>query len=195
MKQYLLMALWAILFAGASAQTWVSGSLSFYNTSHDLDSQGNSQSIISQKSLSTSLSPTVGYDFNERWALGVSLAFNYALSEGKSDNVEMFNNRSNMIYLSPFVRCYLAETEGLRFFVDGGVGFGRRHYFERDENDNVFKAYVTPGLSYAINPHFSLLGNFGGFSWIQSRSNGQANEKQWSFTLFDQISLGILFKL
>ena len=67
-----------------------------------------------------SIAPEVGYDFNQRWSVGVALGFEYLkVKDGDSYNV---------FTASPYARYKYYNKGILSLFLDGGVGFACGDY-------------------------------------------------------------------
>ena len=116
MKKIMMVLLAAVVCftaaGNASAQDkglWIGGKLGYW---HD--------KTKGVKTDSFSIAPEVGYDFNQRWSVGVALGFEYLkVKDGDSYNV---------FTASPYARYKYYNKGILSLFLDGGVGFACGDY-------------------------------------------------------------------
>lgn len=87
------------------------------------------------------IAPEVGYDFNNRWAVGTSIGF-IGL-----DDIFAFE-------VAPYARWKFYRTERLTLFLDGGFGAVLGEV-------EGFKAGFRPGMSVKLSNHFNFLTSFG----------------------------------
>jgi len=98
------------------------------------------------------ITPEVGYDFNNRWAIGASVGL------VGLDDIRVFE-------FAPYARWKFYRTGCLTLFLDGGIGavFG---------DMEGFKVGFQPGLSVKINKHFSFLTHIGFLGYCNEFYNG-----------------------
>ena len=117
---------------------YVGGSLGLWHN-HDADA------------TSFTLTLEVGYNLNDNWALGVTLA--YAHGEVNSACVNKFG-------LAPYARYSFYQNKVVRLFVDGGFGFSTSKVKHHDAV-NGFEIGVKPGIAIKLNKSFSLIAKCG----------------------------------
>ena len=101
MKKFAILLFVAMTALSVKAQVYVGGSVTWWH-SEDIDA-----TIFA-------LNPEVGYNLNEKWAVGGVLTFAHSkLDEGKY----------NAFGLAPYARYSYYENKVVRLFVDGGFGF------------------------------------------------------------------------
>lgn len=97
------------------------------------------------------LSPEVGYNFNEKVAIGGNLTFAHL----KEQDVKWSG-----FSLAPYLRYSYYENKIVRLFIDGGLGFSTKKIKGMD-GVNGFEIGFKPGIAVKLNQHFSLLAKCG----------------------------------
>ena len=141
MKKMIFMAMMAICAVSANAQVWIGGNLGY-----DFDKNNG------VKTHSLSISPEVGYNLSDKWAIAANLDYTYE----KTVNGFGVNNFT----INPYVRYTFAKAGMASFFVDGSIGGG----FEKVENldaEGVFGIGVQPGVALQISPKVCLVTKLG----------------------------------
>ena len=128
------------------------------------------------------LSPVVGYNFNEKWAVGGNLMFLHQEKEDIS---------SNGFALAPYARYSYYENKVVRLFIDGGLGFST-YKVEDSDNINGFEIGFRPGIAVKLNKHFSLLAKCGFLGYRDDYMYGE-NGYGFSFTSED-LSFGFHYE-
>lgn len=152
MKKILKIALVAIasftMVHGASAQDsgwWIGGKVGYW---HD--------KVNGVASNSFALAPEAGYDFNTRWSLAGTLGFDYA---------KVGDASANVFVVEPYARYKYFNKGNFTLFVDGGFGIAMG-------DADGFKVGFTPGVSFKISEHFSLLTTIGFLGYKNDYYNG-----------------------
>ena len=167
MKKLLLLA--SLLFASmtASAQFYYGGALGFSRNATD-------------NITTVTVAPEVGYTFSDKWAFGGVLDYDYTYNKGQYLNV---------FEISPYARytCASVASDKLKFFVDCGVGFGVQ---KAKFNDTGFVYHIgfKPGVSYALNDHYSLVAHLGQLGWegaTDKASAEYARKNKFTWNIFD----------
>lgn len=96
------------------------------------------------------IAPEVGYNLNEKWAVGVVLEYEHASEHDLSGNA---------FSIAPYARYSFYENKLVRLFADGGFGF--LTVKEEHLSMNGFEIGVTPGIAIKLNHHFSLVAKCG----------------------------------
>lgn len=101
MKKFVILLFVAMAALSAKAQVYVGGTVALWHND-DLDA------------TTFALNPEVGYNLNEKLAIGGVLTFAHSkLDEGKY----------NAFALAPYARYSYYENKVVRLFIDGGLGF------------------------------------------------------------------------
>jgi len=171
MKKILMIAVMAVAAVSANAQWYIGGSfgLNFTKATKDADSQ-----------TTLNIAPEVGYNINDKWAVGAQVGFgmannltNLTLTEG--------NLTGTSFTIAPYVRYTFAKTGIASFFADGYVGFSSTNFRDNvkyDKSGSVFSIGVRPGVSLKASDKVSLvaiLGNLGYTKYSDDVFRGGSN--------------------
>jgi hypothetical protein len=182
MKKAFILAAAAIVLAatGANAQDnkfWAGGSFGFSST--ELSSVASSSSL--------SILPEVGYNFSDRWAVGLQFGLNQAEIEN-----DITVNDFQTFSIAPFARYTFLRWKAFSVFANGGIAFSDLTGdtdFEDGVNEDAglttVGLFVNPGFSVRLSDRFSLTGSVNVFSAGYARSDlSPTNEtKTWSANL------------
>lgn len=102
---------------------------------------------------SFSITPDVGYNLSEKWAVGVELAYAHNGYDGDKLN-------SNAFALAPYARYSFYENKIVRLFLDMGFGFST-YKAKHADSVNGFEIGVKPGLAVKLNDNFSFITKVG----------------------------------
>lgn len=106
---------------------------------------------------SITIAPEVGYNFNEKWSLGVALDYTHEtlkITDSKKATINKFA-------IAPYVRYSYFEKGIVRLFLDGGFGIATVKYGDSKSNENGFNVGITPGLSIKLAEHFNFITKVG----------------------------------
>ncbi|MCD8236134.1 MAG: porin family protein [Prevotellaceae bacterium] len=157
MKKVLLTAIMGVFAMVSNAQVWVGGSLGFDYT--DVKDAGSVTSV--------SFAPEVGYNLNDKWAIGISIEEQYvnvSPEHGSSDN-------GNNFAIAPFARYTFANSGKVSFFVDGGVIFGSTEFntsngFQKfNDSESYWGIGIRPGVKIGLTDRLSLVTKLGYFGY------------------------------
>ena len=138
MKKIVILLFVAMVALSAKAQVYVGGTVSLWHND-DVDA------------TTFTLNPEVGYNLNEKWAVGGILTFSHSkLDEGKY----------NAFGLAPYARYSYYENKVVRLFIDGGLGFSTQKVKGADAV-NGFEIGFKPGIAIKLNDKFSVLAKCG----------------------------------
>lgn len=139
-KLFLLVVIvMAAISASAQEGVYLGGGISLWRN-NDVDK------------ASFSITPDVGYNLSEKWAVGVELAY--------AHNGNGYKVNSNAFALAPYARYSFYENKIVRLFLDMGFGFST--YKEKHVDAvNGFEIGVKPGLALKLNDHFSFITKVG----------------------------------
>ncbi len=139
MKKIVVLLFVVMAALSAKAQVYVGGSISFW---HDDDKF---------ETTTFSVSPEVGYNFNEKWAVGGTIGFGY----DKTDDV-----KTTVFAIAPYARFSYYENKIVRLFIDGGFGIASSKMGDEDAVTG-FEIGLKPGLAIKLNEKFSLVAKCG----------------------------------
>ena len=123
----------------ASAQVYMGGTAGFWSNDKDDADQ-----------TSFTIAPEIGYNFNEKWAIGAELGYRYAKEP---------DFKRNAFFVAPYARYTYCETGVVRLFLDGGAGFTSVKI--EDNRTNGFEIGIKPGVAIKLNDKFSLITKVG----------------------------------
>ncbi len=141
-KLFLLVVIvMAAISASAQEGVYLGGGISLWRN-NDLDR------------ASFSITPDVGYNLSEKWAVGVELAYAHKGYDGDH------GINTNAFAFAPYARYSFYENKIVRLFLD--MGFGVSTYKEKHADAvNGFEIGVKPGLALKLNDHFSFITKVG----------------------------------
>ena len=138
MKKIVIFLFVVMIALSIKAQIYVGGTVGLW---HNEDADA----------TSFALSPEIGYNLNEKWAVGGILNFVHT----KVDGI-----KANAFALAPYARYSFYENKIVRLFIDGGLGFSTKKIKEHD-SVNGFDIGFKPGIAIKLNDKFSLIGKCG----------------------------------
>ncbi len=142
---FLLVALFVSV--ASNAQVWIGGSLGLDVVKPDL---------VDSKTITTfSIAPEVGYSYNKRFDVAISL----------SENLLNFDNETaHMITVEPYIRWTFANSDKVSFFVEGGFGVGYAEFADGEIlDDSQIKFYIgfRPGVKFVMSDKVGLVAKLG----------------------------------
>lgn len=177
MKKLLLLAVLMIASLSASAQFYYGGQVGFSRNATD-------------NITTLTIAPEVGYSFNEKWSFGGVLDYDYRYTSGV---------KLNIFEISPYARYKYAKLadDKLSFFVDGGVGFGFQKQSGLDAGF-VYHIGFRPGISYALNDHYSIVAHLGNLGWEGATDKatgeyGRKNRFTWNIFSWNDLMFGFYY--
>ena len=177
MKKLLLLVFLSVATLSASAQFYMGGQIGFSRNATD------NVTILE-------IAPEIGYDFNEKWAFGGVLDYQYAFDRGVNMNV---------FEISPYARYKYAKVadDKLKFFVDGGVGLGIQKIGGYDTGF-VYHIGLRPGLSYSFNDHWCILAHLTQLGWEGATDKatsayGKKNKFTWNIFNWNDLMFGLYY--
>ena len=155
MKKFVVLLFVVCMAAlSAKAQIYVGGAMTLWSND-DAD-----QTIFQ-------LIPEVGYNLNEKWAIGGMLV----LHHDKSEAGEIESKETGFAF-APYARYTYYENKIVRLFIDGGLGFSSLKVEDAD-SETGFEIGVKPGINIKLNDNFSLLAKFGFLGFRDDYIGGQ----------------------
>ena len=185
MKKILLTLFVAVCSLSTSAQLWLGGEFGLYGSKIKDADEGN---------YTFTLSPEVGYDINDSWAIAAAINF--------SHNNDSYDLNHNSFGINPYARFSFAKVGQVKFFIDGGLEFGLTSD-EVSTSANVGKSksdhfYIDfrPGLYYGFCEKAGLVAHLGDL-YFHHNWNPDSDYKLNSFGLriWNSASFGVYFNL
>ena len=155
MKKIFMIAVMAVAAVSANAQWYIGGNfgLDFTKSNKDADSQ-----------TTLVIAPEVGYNINDKWAVGVDLEFKMAnelvsVKDGANATGTGFG-------IGAYARYTFAQSGPVSFFVDGGLAFNSINYdldkgLKYDESGSTFNIGLRPGLAFKASDKVSFVATTG----------------------------------
>ena len=159
MKKFFLVAAMAFFALGANAQWFVGGDVSIWSTKYDSNSLFSDQ----KRELEWNVSPYVGYNLSDRWAILADLSIGQTLNNGGYEG-----SHSLALKIGPFVRYTYASIGMVDFFLTGGFQYGLdRNYGKSivDQSYNLFWVGIEPGVKLNLADRFALVAHIGALGY------------------------------
>lgn len=160
MKKVILAALVAVASLSANAQVYLGGTLGINAGKAD----NTTQSITKFQ-----IAPEIGYNINEKWAIGLGIGF--TTQNGLFDDAQVFQmplsdkwgKSASVFTLAPYARWTFAKTGIASFFVDGGIDVN----FWNNSRGNSFFIGLTPGVKLSASEKVDFVAEIAalGFAW------------------------------
>lgn len=101
MKKFLFTLAAAVVAVTASAQVYLGGEVGFWRN-------------YDQNHTNFNITPEVGYNLDENWAIGTTLGYDYQYLDGI---------KVNSFVVAPYARYTFVKFDNVSLFLDGGFGF------------------------------------------------------------------------
>lgn len=157
MKKFLMMAVIAMAGVAANAQVWVGGAVGYDHVKQN----GVKDSYIT-------VSPEVGYNLDNDWAIALDL--NYGLRTGDQKT-------RNSLSLTPYMRYTFFRSGIASLFVDGGFNVGTVKVDGQD-SQTTWGVGFRPGLAVALSSKLSLVTKVG---YLGYQKNDLDNSDRFGF--------------
>lgn len=169
MKKLLLVLAVTVTSVAANAQVFVGGKLGLLHTDNTI-----------LKNTEVTIAPEVGYQLNEKWAIGTELSYTLNSPKGGLD-VSLFE-------FNPYVRYTAANWGAVSFIVDGGVGLNWAKV-EGADSEFGWSAGIKPGLAVNLGKRFTFITHLGELGYADV-----ANTKAYGYK-FDtsSVDFGVIF--
>lgn len=170
MKKYLLTAMVALMSLTASAQVYVGGELGFWRNPDANTTQ-------------FQLSPEIGYNLSQDWALGLNLSYAYNYRNGVD---------ANTVAVAPYARYSYAQWGPVRLFVDGGFGFKSIKIDDADAV-NGWEIGLRPGLSVSVTDKLNFISHVGFLGYRDTEEIGGEGHGFGFFLSGQELTFGIQY--
>lgn len=196
MKKILSIALVAIAAIGcavsANAEKWyVGGSIGFW---HESGNRGSYEPLTASNADTNqfSIMPELGYNFNNRWAVGGTIGYMYKHWCGLDQDYNVFK-------LNPYARFTYFRTSNnlVQLFIDGQVGIGLGAVDRKHQDTHTAVTYnigLRPGIAINLTNRFSIVAHLGfvGYNGANNAAK-DAGEKCSGGVNFDSNNLTLGF--
>ena len=146
MKQFLFTLAAAVVAVTASAQVYLGGEVGFWRN-------------YDQNHTNFNITPEVGYNLDENWAIGTTLGYDYQYLDGI---------KVNSFVVAPYARYTFVKFDNVSLFLDGGFGFATsKAKYEGHSSDsyNSWEVGVKPGVKVDLTSKLSFIAHFGFFGY------------------------------
>jgi long-subunit fatty acid transport protein len=154
----IMMTLVAIAMATTMNAQWYVGGGVGYNYAKDknTDVTSNTFRII----------PEVGYNLNEKWALGITVGYGESRVKVKNAGTE----KVKTFQVSPYARYTFVKFDHVNLFIDGGVGYKHEDY--AGMKTNTFGIGLKPGVAVNLNEKLSFVAHVGFLGYENEKVKG-----------------------
>ena len=142
MKKIAVLCLILMSALAVKAQVYVGGAVGFWHND-DLDA------------TSFEISPEVGYNINENWAIGATLGF--AHEKVSKEGIKV---KANAFAFAPYARFTFFESKVVRLFIDGGMCVST-YKMKGFDSESGFEIGLKPGISLKLSEHFNFVTKYG----------------------------------
>lgn len=118
------------------------------------------------------LLPEIGYNLNDKWAIGTTIGYQKGTFSMLDTNISNMDG-VKAFTVAPYARWTFAKAKTVNVFLDMGFGF-----VSGEANDVDFTAFnigVQPGIAINLNRHFSLVGKIGFLGYEVINPDGDNN--------------------
>ena len=155
----IMMTLAAVCVAATmNAQVYVGGGLGVATSSYD----GNSTTVWS-------IIPEIGYNINEKWAVGMTVGYGEAIEKVKVNGGKV-KEKVKSFQVSPYARYTFVKFDKVNLFVDGGVGYRHENY--AGTKTNTFAVGFKPGVAVNLNEKLSFVAHVGFLGYENEKVKG-----------------------
>lgn len=186
MKKFYAFALLAASICGTAAagNGYIGGSLGFEHNESKGSPATNEFRIL----------PELGYNLNDKWAIGTTIGYDYKHFCG-------YDTDSHIFEFNPYARYSYFRTDNnlVQLFVDGGAGIGCGWYKVGDEDGHtsvIWNIGFRPGVAFNLTDSFSIVTHIG-FLGYEGANNAayDAGYNRRGGLMFDtrHIDLGFYF--
>lgn len=103
------------------------------------------------KHTTIGITPEIGYNLSDAWALGIQIGYSYE----KVDEIKI-----NSMAVAPYARYSYLTAGPVKLFLDGGFEFETAKV-KGGDSYNTWNIGIKPGVSIALNQKFSLVAHIG----------------------------------
>ena len=135
----------AVASLTAGAQVYVGGEVGLWRNWKDAANTTN-----------FTIKPEVGYNLNEKWAVGTTLGYIYSYDQGE---------KTNAFTVAPYARYTFVKLGNVNLFLDGGFGFATYKVKSAEgvkgDAQNAWEVGIKPGVSVSLTEKLSFIAHVG----------------------------------
>lgn len=186
MKKFFTLAVVALasVFGASAGDGYIGGSLGFMHNEEAGKVSTNEFTIL----------PELGYNFNDKWAIGTTIGYDYTHLCGVDTDVHLF-------VFNPYARFTYFRTDNnlVQLFIDGGagIGVGSVDYGDDDSDTAVtWNVGFRPGVAFNLTDKFSVVAHIGflGYQGANNAAFNAGNPRKGGFMLdSNDLTLGFYF--
>ena len=165
-----------VLTASVNAQVYVGGTLGISAENYKTEGKSYTNSVYS-------ISPEIGYNINQHWAVGASLGLFYSVSGGGGDDINGFG-------FSPYVRGTFAQVGAVRFFTEAAFSYEKAELEDYDMDG--WGVALRPGILVDLSKRLQLVGRTQLFSYSEAGEDSY-KVKKMDFAISNNWEIGVLF--
>lgn len=177
MKKILLLIVVAVTSMTAGAQIYVGGNFGYWREWQE-----------GANKTDLSIYPEIGYNLNEKWAIGATFGYDYNYKKG---------NKTNGLGIEPYVRYTYASLGPVNLFVDGYGGF---YTYKNKKNgvtgdaQNAWCLGLTPGVKVTLTERLSFYSYFGFLGYCDADEEEVFGQKGFGLDLnSNKLRIGLLY--
>lgn len=146
MKKLFFTLMVAVLSLTASAQVYVGGEANLWRN-------------YDANTTSFAIQPEIGYNLNEKWAIGTTVGYVHLYILGM---------KVNGATIAPYARYNYAKLGPINLFLDGGFGLNTYKIKKSDTSNNGWQIGIMPGLAVNVSEKLSFIAHIGFLGWRDS---------------------------
>ena len=161
LKKILSVIVFALIAISSPAQFYIGGSGAL-----SLGTEVSTARVYKESNTIFSLSPELGYSFNEFLSAGVTSGFKY------------YEKNESLTYMvSPYLRCDFLNSPHFSLYVDAAYKYSKMHKIQSDHNlDYSFWTIgLVPGVRLRINDKCGLTAGFAFLGYNSMLKSCEAN--------------------
>lgn len=158
----------------ASAQVYVGGEVGLWRNTDD-------------NHTSFTVAPQVGYNLNDKWAIGLEFMYNHEYYDGV---------KANGAGVAPYARYTVAKAGPVSFMLDGGVGFAtyKAKYKEYESDSyNAWQIGITPAIKVSLTKKVDFIASLGFLGYRDNDDMADVDGEKVSAPAFGEKGFGFSF--
>lgn len=174
MKKLLLSIVALLATVAASAQVYVGGEVGLWRNFED-------------NHTSFTIAPQIGYNINEKWAVGLDFAYAHEYYDGI---------KVDAAGVAPYARYTVAKAGPVSFLLDGGVGFLTYKYKVEDYDSDSYNSWqigISPGIKVSLTKKVDFIASLGFLGYRDNDDDFQVDGEKVSAPSFGEKGFGFSF--
>lgn len=174
MKKLFLSLVALLATVAASAQVYVGGEVGLWRNTED-------------NHTSFTVAPQVGYNINDKWAVGLEFAYTHEYLNGL---------KANAAGVAPYARYTVAKAGPVSFLLDGGVGFATCKYkYDKHESDsyNAWQIGISPAVKVSLTKKVDFIASLGFLGYRDNDDSSDFDGDKVAAPAFGEKGFGFSF--